>query len=56
MTTRPAGSATYFLPFNRGLDGAAGNPPVVAYIISPDFLRIIRAGCAGFRHRCCRAL
>ena len=27
MTTRLAGSATYFLPFNRGLDGAAGNPP-----------------------------
>lgn len=27
MTTRLAGSATNFLPFNRGLDGAAGNPP-----------------------------
>ena len=27
MTTRLAGSATHFLPFNRGLDGAAGNPP-----------------------------
>jgi len=27
MATRLAGSATTFLPFNRGLDGAAGNPP-----------------------------
>lgn len=27
MTTRLAGSATYFLPFNRGMDGGAGNPP-----------------------------
>ena len=27
MTTRLAGSATTFLPFNRGIDGAAGNPP-----------------------------
>lgn len=27
MTTRLAGSATQFLPFNRGLDGGAGNPP-----------------------------
>ena len=27
MTTRLAGSATRFLPFNRGCDGAAGNPP-----------------------------
>lgn len=27
MTTRLAGSATYFLPFNKGLDGGAGNPP-----------------------------
>lgn len=27
MTTRLAGTATYFLPFNRGLDGGAGNPP-----------------------------
>ncbi|MEO5831588.1 MAG: type I restriction endonuclease [Rhodanobacter sp.] len=26
MTTRLAGSATQFLPFNRGLDGGAGNP------------------------------
>ena len=26
-TTRLAGSATTFLPFNRGIDGAAGNPP-----------------------------
>lgn len=27
MTTRLAGTSTYFLPFNRGADGAAGNPP-----------------------------
>ncbi len=27
MTTRLAGSATYFLPFNKGNEGAAGNPP-----------------------------
>lgn len=27
MTTRLAGGATHFLPFNKGLDGAAGNPP-----------------------------
>lgn len=27
MTTRLAGAATYFLPFNKGCDGGAGNPP-----------------------------
>ena len=27
MTTRLAGTATRFLPFNKGCDGAAGNPP-----------------------------
>jgi type I restriction enzyme R subunit len=27
MTTRLAGPATHFLPFNRGNQGAAGNPP-----------------------------
>jgi len=27
MTTRLAGTATHFLPFNKGYDGAAGNPP-----------------------------
>ncbi len=27
MTTRLAGSATTFLPFNRGVNGGAGNPP-----------------------------
>lgn len=27
MTTRLDGPATFFLPFNRGNDGAAGNPP-----------------------------
>ena len=27
MTTRLAGASTFFLPFNRGNDGAAGNPP-----------------------------
>lgn len=27
MTTRLAGTSTHFLPFNRGNDGGAGNPP-----------------------------
>jgi type I restriction enzyme R subunit len=27
MATRLAGASTYFLPFNRGTDGGAGNPP-----------------------------
>lgn len=27
MTTRLAGAATHFLPFNRGFKGGAGNPP-----------------------------
>jgi type I restriction enzyme R subunit len=27
MTTRLAGTATHFLPFNKGQDGGAGNPP-----------------------------
>jgi type I restriction enzyme R subunit len=27
MTTRLAGNATHFLPFNKGIDGGAGNPP-----------------------------
>jgi type I restriction enzyme R subunit len=27
MTTRLAGKATYFLPFNKGHEGGAGNPP-----------------------------
>ncbi|WP_313953013.1 type I restriction endonuclease subunit R [Accumulibacter sp.] len=27
MTTRLAGLATHFLPFNKGCDGGAGNPP-----------------------------
>jgi type I restriction enzyme R subunit len=27
MTTRLAGTSTYFLPFNQGWDGGAGNPP-----------------------------
>ena len=27
MATRLAGTSTYFLPFNRGSDGGAGNPP-----------------------------
>jgi type I restriction enzyme, R subunit len=27
MTTRLAGPATYFLPFNKGYQGGAGNPP-----------------------------
>ena len=28
MTTALKGADTYFLPFNRGVDGGAGNPPV----------------------------
>jgi len=28
MTTKLEGKATYFLPFNRGVDHGAGNPPV----------------------------
>jgi len=51
MTTRLAGEKTVFLPFNRGNDGAAGNPPAqdgtyaVSYlweqILKPDnWLRI----------------
>ncbi|TYO98564.1 type I restriction enzyme R subunit [Geothermobacter ehrlichii] len=51
MTTRLAGAKTIFLPFNRGNDGAAGNPPAqdgtyaVSYlweqILQPDnWLRI----------------
>lgn len=27
MTTRLAGTATHFLPFNKGFDGGTGNPP-----------------------------
>ena len=27
MTTRLAGNATHFLPFNQGYQGGAGNPP-----------------------------
>lgn len=27
MTTRLAGTATHFLPFNKGFEGGAGNPP-----------------------------
>lgn len=30
MTTRLAGTATHFLPFDRGCDGGAGNPPDAA--------------------------
>lgn len=30
MTTRLAGTATHFLPFNKGYDGGAGNPPDAA--------------------------
>ena len=30
MTTRLAGTATHFLPFNKGSDGGAGNPPDAA--------------------------
>jgi type I restriction enzyme R subunit len=30
MTTRLAGTATHFLPFNKGCNGGAGNPPDLA--------------------------
>lgn len=30
MTTRLAGNATHFLPFNKGCEGGAGNPPDLA--------------------------
>lgn len=30
MTTRLAGTATHFLPFNKGFNGGAGNPPDAA--------------------------
>ena len=30
MTTRLAGTATHFLPFDKGIDGGAGNPPDAA--------------------------
>jgi type I restriction enzyme R subunit len=34
MTTRLAGLSTSFLPFNRGVDGAAGNSPDRAALIT----------------------
>ncbi len=30
MTTRLAGTSTHFLPFNKGVEGGAGNPPDLA--------------------------
>lgn len=52
MTTALKGSDTYFLPFNRGVDGGAGNPPIpgkseTAYLWEDVleremFLRILR--------------
>ena len=49
MTTKLAGESTHFLPFNKGNDGAAGNPPTEPYpvkymweeVMQPDhWLRI----------------
>lgn len=52
MTTALKGSDTYFLPFNRGVNGGAGNPPIpgkseTSYlweeVLERDmFLRILR--------------
>lgn len=52
MTTELAGNDTFFLPFNKGYDGHAGNPPnpngsdtsyLWEEVLQPDlFLRIIR--------------
>jgi type I restriction enzyme R subunit len=46
MTTRLAGEATYFLPFNKGHNGGAGNPPADGFrtqylwqeVLAPDSL------------------
>lgn len=43
MTTRLAGDATFFLPFNRGNDGAAGNPPAEdGYPVSYFWERVLQ--------------
>lgn len=44
MTTKLAGDATFFLPFNRGNDGAAGNPPGNAdeYPVSYFWQRVLQ--------------
>lgn len=46
MTTRLAGDSTYFLPFNKGHNGGAGNPPANGFrtsylwkdVLTPDSL------------------
>lgn len=52
MTTALKGAETYFLPFNKGRDGGAGNPPIAGKsetsylwedVLAPEmFLRILR--------------
>lgn len=44
MTTKLDGEATYFLPFNQGNDGAAGNPPSTdnSYPVSYMWERILQ--------------
>jgi type I restriction enzyme R subunit len=44
MSTRLAGEATHFLPFNRGNDGTAGNPPGEAggYPVAYLWQRVLR--------------
>ena len=48
------------VPGPPGCDPPQASPQprlaVVACAIPPDFPRVIRAGSAGFRHRCCRGL
>ena len=38
MTTRLAGTATHFLPFNKGQDGGAGNPPDPQGFVPDDLI------------------
>lgn len=43
MTTKLVGDATFFLPFNRGNDGAAGNPPAEdGYPVSYFWERVLQ--------------
>lgn len=43
MTTKLAGDSTFFLPFNRGNDGAAGNPPAEdGYPVSYFWERVLQ--------------
>ncbi len=42
MTTKLAGESTRFLPFNRGNDGAAGNPPDAPYPVKYIWEEVMR--------------